>query len=152
VLSSATIRYTHGIPGTALNDAVREERLGRNVAKLVRAPAANSKRTEPWTAAEAIAFLDYARGREQFAEVFELALRTGLRIGEVLALAWDDIDMKAGTIRVRHSVRRHLGIGAGLMLSEPKTAASRRRIPLPPGCTEPHSPARAAGAAQEGGG
>lgn len=136
VLSAATIRYTHGILRTALLDAVREERLGRNVAKLVTPPAANSKRTEPWTAAEAAAFLAYVRGRERFAEAFELALRTGLRIGELLALSWDDVDLKAGTIRVRRSVRRHLGIGSGLVLSEPKTAASRRRIPLPPGCTE----------------
>ncbi len=135
VLSPATIRYSHGILRTALSDAVREELLGRNVAKLVSPPAANSQRTEPWTAAEAATFLSYARGRERFAEVFELALRTGLRIGEVLALSWDDVDLKAGTIRVRRSVRRHLG-GAGLVLSEPKTAASRRRIPLPPGCVE----------------
>jgi integrase len=133
VLASATISYVHGILRAALQDAVREDRLGRNVAKLVAPPPIRSERIEPWTAEEAKAFLGYARGRERFAAVFELVLRTGLRIGEVLALSWDDVDLTSGTIRVRRSVRRHLN-GKGLVLSEPKTSASRRRIPLPPGC------------------
>jgi len=133
VLSSATIAYTHGILRTALGHAVREEELPRNVAKMVQAPVIRSARTEPWSASEARRFLAHARANERFAVAYELALRSGLRIGELLALSWDDVDFAAGTIRVRRSVRRHLN-GKGLVLSEPKTQSSRRRIPLPPGC------------------
>jgi integrase len=135
VLASATVAYTHGILKSALADAVREEQLSRNVATLAPAPPIRSAPINPWTAAEAQAFLAHIRGRERFALAFELALRTGLRIGEVCALSWDDVDLDKNVLTVRRSLRRHLN-GAGLTLTEPKTKAARRRIPLPPGCAE----------------
>jgi integrase len=131
VLASATIAYTHGILRTALGDAVREEVLGRNVAKMTAAPVIRSAPIDPWTAEEAKAFLAYARGNERFAVAFELALRTGLRIGELCALRWTDVDLDSGVLTVRHSLRRFLD-GQGLTLTEPKTKSARRRIPLPP--------------------
>jgi integrase len=135
ILASATIAYTHGILRTALGDAVREELLGRNVAKMVPAPVIRSAPIDPWTAEEARTFLTHARGGERFAVAFELALRTGLRIGELCALSWNDVDLDNGILTVRHSLRRFLG-GQGLTLTEPKTKSARRKIPLPPGCVE----------------
>lgn len=65
-----------------------------------------------------------------------LSLYAGLRIGEVCALSWDDIDWERGTIHIRHTVSRvsaNEGEGAGsttLILDRPKTRASFREIPL----------------------
>lgn len=134
-LASATIVYTHGILKNALGHAVREEKLSRNVAKLAKAPTIRSAPIDPWRADEVKAFLTHVRGRERFAIAYELALRTGLRIGELCALSWDDIDLEGGVLTVRHSLRRYLA-GQGLTLTEPKTSSARRRIPLPPGCAE----------------
>lgn len=63
------------------------------------------------------------------------SLYTGLRIGEICALRWDDIDLNARTIHVRHTVSR-VKAGSGdhkteLILDEPKTTASKRVIPIP---------------------
>lgn len=63
-----------------------------------------------------------------------LSLHTGLRIGEVCSLAWDDIDLNAGVIHVRHTVARvRCNDPAGsttLIIDTPKTKASKRDIPI----------------------
>ena len=50
-----------------------------------------------------------------------VALSTGLRQGELLGLGWDDVDLDAGTIRVRHALQR---VGGRLVLVEPKSVTS----------------------------
>lgn len=57
-----------------------------------------------------------------------LCLYSGLRIGELMALQWSDIDFVKGVLTVSKSC--HDGKG-GLVIDEPKTATSRRVIPLP---------------------
>ena len=57
-----------------------------------------------------------------------LCLYSGLRIGELIALQWSDIDLVKGILTVSKSC--HDGKD-GLIIDEPKTAASRRTIPLP---------------------
>lgn len=65
----------------------------------------------------------------------QICLFTGMRIGEVCALRWQDIDMISGTIRIRRTVHRVYMIDDGPKRSEltmdyPKTAGSYRDIPL----------------------
>ena len=56
-----------------------------------------------------------------------LELTTGLRLGEILALTWEDFDEDKKTIRVNKSVQR---IGKELVISTPKTETSNRTIRL----------------------
>src|SRR5260370_12201108 len=49
---------------------------------------------------------------------------TGLRIGEILALRWKDVDFKSGELRVEQACYRGL-------IGTPKTKGSRRTLPLP---------------------
>jgi integrase len=56
-----------------------------------------------------------------------LCAATGLRRGEVLALRWSDLDLKTAQLVVRRTLAR---VGGQLVFSEPKTARSRRVIPL----------------------
>ncbi|MEU5903950.1 site-specific integrase [Micromonospora sp. NPDC047527] len=60
-----------------------------------------------------------------------IGIALGLRQGEVLGLRWDDIDLTAGTLRVRGQLQRDPDTGA-LVFVETKTARSRRTLPLPP--------------------
>mgnify|MGYP002563882289 FL=1 len=63
-----------------------------------------------------------------------LCLYTGLRIGELCALKWHDIDLDEGTIRVRRTVQRlsdKSGRLTSLTVSEPKTPSSIRTVPMP---------------------
>jgi integrase len=58
-----------------------------------------------------------------------LALVTGMRKGELLGLHWHDIDFNTGSLQVKRTVSR---VGKfGLVVSEPKSARSRRKIVLP---------------------
>ncbi len=63
-----------------------------------------------------------------------LCLSTGLRLGEVCALRWSDIDLEQNMLRVRRSVQRISVEGekqrTQLIESSPKTACSQRSIPL----------------------
>ena len=61
-------------------------------------------------------------------ELLLLELSTGLRRGEILALRWDDLDFRTGTLRVERQVQR---IQGKLAVSQPKTRASSRSILLP---------------------
>ncbi len=64
-----------------------------------------------------------------------LCLTTGLRIGEICALRWADVDLLAGTVRICHTLQR-VFLSDGdvrediLLLGTPKSAASAREIPL----------------------
>ena len=57
-----------------------------------------------------------------------LCLYSGLRIGELIALQWSDIDFAKGILTVSKSCHDSKD---GLIIDEPKTATSRRVIPLP---------------------
>lgn len=65
-----------------------------------------------------------------------LALQTGLRIGEVCALSWDDVDLKENVINIRHTISRvpkYDGTQKSeFILDTPKTKSSVRIIPIPP--------------------
>lgn len=59
-----------------------------------------------------------------------LALRMGLRLGEVVALQWKHVDLKAKRLRVTEQIQRVSG--KGLVTTDPKTYAGVRTIPIPP--------------------
>lgn len=56
-----------------------------------------------------------------------IGLYAGLRVGEICALQWRDIDFENSTLSVRHTLAR---VDAGWVLKEPKTAAGKRILPL----------------------
>ena len=61
-----------------------------------------------------------------------LCLYTGLRIGELLALTWNDVDFEKGILFVTKSCRDGNKNGKHIrIIGSPKTANSRRAIPLP---------------------
>ncbi len=72
--------------------------------------------------------LDAVRG-DRFEALYVLALTTGLRQGELLALRWRDVDLGDGSLRVVGTLYR-LGKGS-LTIGPPKTAGSRRQVTLP---------------------
>jgi integrase len=65
----------------------------------------------------------------RYAPLFALLVNSGLRRGEALALNWSDIDFDAKLLRVRGTLAR---VDGELVVTETKTAKSRRVIPLSP--------------------
>jgi integrase len=72
-------------------------------------------------------FLEVAKD-DPLEAVYVLALTTGMRQGELLALKWEDIDFVHGTLQVRRTITRI--VNKGFTISEPKTPKSRRSIQL----------------------
>ncbi|MEE1928017.1 tyrosine-type recombinase/integrase [Streptomyces sp. TRM 70351] len=130
-LSPSTVTYVHSVLKSALEHAVREDELPRNVARNVKTTAPRPRRFRPLTAAEARRFLDAARA-DRLHALYELALRTGLRKGELLGLHWEDLDLTTGTASIRRSLQRTRT--GGLTHLPTKTRASERRIALPTEC------------------
>jgi integrase len=87
---------------------------------------------QPLSATQARTFLDAAQG-DRFEALYVLALITGMRLGELLGLRWQDVDLSAGMLQVRYTLLR---LRDGLRLTEPKTARSRRRIALAPSAVD----------------
>jgi integrase len=68
-------------------------------------------------------------GQRRLAALFQLALGSGMRQGEILALAWDAIDFDRGTVAVRRTLVQDK---AQFVIKEPKSKNSRRTVRLPP--------------------
>lgn len=82
------------------------------------------------SSAEAKRFLAAAESSERFV-LFNLLISRGLRPGEVLGLQWRDIDLASGVLTVVRTVT--WDIDGNVVLEEPKTAKSRRSVPIPSG-------------------
>jgi integrase len=130
-LSPLTLAYIHSVLKSALEHAVREEEIPRNVARNVRTGTPRPRRFNPLTADEARLFLAAAHGHRH-ATLFELALRTGLRKGELLGLRWEDLDLDSATASIRRTLQRTNS--RGLATLPTKTISSERRIALPASC------------------
>src|SRR6476646_4825505 len=128
-LSSTTVRHIHAVLHRALVHAVKVGLVPRNVTDAVEAPRMRHAEIHPLTAAQARAFLEACRSERLYA-LFVLALATGMRQGELLALRWQDVDLAHGTLQVRASLRYQAG--KGFVFEEPKTKHGRRSIALPP--------------------
>ena len=90
-------------------------------------PAVEQDEIEILAPEQIAAVLDSLRGHSLH-PIVSLALATGLRRGELLALEWSDIDLDRGVLRVERSVEE---TKAGLRVKPPKTKRGRRNIGLP---------------------
>lgn len=79
--------------------------LAANPAQHVRVPRVPRRQPRPFTAPEVAALLDAAR-HERLLPLLTLALSTSLRLGELLALRWQDVDLIQGMLAVRQTRRR----------------------------------------------
>lgn len=127
-LSPGSVRRLHAVLRRALNVAVRWQLLVQNPALVVDPPSLPPTSVQPWSLEEAQRFLDTLTGTRTEAR-WILGLDLGMRQGEVLGLAWGDVDLAARTLTVRNALQRQPD--GALALVPPKTARSRRVIPLP---------------------
>lgn len=127
-VSARTVQQAHAVLRAVLSAAVREELIGRNVAKLVQVATPEPDEIRPWSDTEARAFLQASREHRMHA-LFVVALGLGLRRGELLGLRWADVDLRAGQLRVAQTLQRVRG--AGVVYGPPKSRRSRRTLTMP---------------------
>jgi integrase len=111
---------------SALRDAVRLKMIPFNPAEGVERPKYRRPEMQALSREQALLFLQAAKEDRLFA-LYVVALDTGMRQGELLALEWADVDLDAGVVVVRRTLEDQ---GGKLRVKEPKTAKSRRRIDL----------------------
>lgn len=125
-LHPSSVTHLHAVVHRALEQAVRYGLVARNVASLVDRPRIPRRDMNTLSADQAKAFLRVVQG-DRFEALFVLALTSGMRRGELLALRWDHIDLERGTLQVRGTLQRTKD---GLQIGPPKTDASRRQVAL----------------------
>ena len=131
-LSHATIRYHHAVIHNALKSAVKWGLLGRNVCDAVEVPNKQRKDMQIWDESEILKFLDYAKDSKYY-EPFYLALFSGMRRSELLALRWVDVDLLLSQIHVTRGLQQLKD--NSLVFTQPKSEKSRPTIALPPSAT-----------------
>ncbi len=99
----------------------------------IRTGTSRPRRFEPFTVGEARRLLTTTQSH-RLHTLFELALHTGLRKGELLGLRWEDLDLDAGTAAIRRTLQRTAA--GGLTTLPTKTRVSERRIALPTRCLQ----------------
>lgn len=131
-------RFLDGIPGTrqrhyayrllhrAAEVARRWGWLPDNPCDRITPPAYRPSRPSLWTPEQVRQFLTETRDHWLWPFV-ALALDTGARPGELLALVWDGVDWERGTLRIERTLQRLRG---EWVIGEPKTAAGRRTVSL----------------------
>jgi integrase len=109
-LAPGSVRQQHAILYRALSQAQRWRLVRENVAAATDPPKPRPKEMRPLDADQAKRLLDAARG-ERFEAVFVVALTTGARIGEILALRWEDVDLASpgGTLRIARTLSEAKG-------------------------------------------
>jgi integrase len=126
-LASGTVLNAHLVLTQALGQAVRWGLLGANPAAGAQPPRPRRAELHSVDAELAGRILVAAMGSGIELPV-ALAIGTGMRRGEILALRWSDIDVLRETAYVRRTLQP---TADGLAFSEPKTRRSRRAVALP---------------------
>jgi integrase len=112
----------------ALNFAVRLRLVGANPCRAIDKPTPKGRERDYLTPDQARLVRVESEGLPVH-PLLVLALATACRQGELLALAWEDVDLAGGML----TVRRSLSVTKdGFKVKDPKTKAARRTVTLPP--------------------
>lgn len=122
-LSPKTIKEVAGVLSVSFSEAFRLEKINVNPLQRVKLPKVEHAEARSLTAEEVQKLREACRGDWTFTFV-ELALATGARRGELLALTWPDIDWLSSTVTISRSLEETES--AGLRVKRPKSGKSRR--------------------------
>ncbi len=129
-LSNNTISHYHKAISSMLNDAMQWQLITTNPAARVKPPKVEKKDIQFLDEHQAGILLSAMESEDiKFRAIVHLALATGCRRGELVALRWSDLDMEKGTVNIKRSIQYIPG--QGLSTKEPKNKSSIRIIKIP---------------------
>lgn len=135
-LSPKTITNLHRCLHKALKQAVLEHHLNFNPCDAVNLPRSEKPQVEILTREEQERLI-YTSYKFRYGIFIRLTLATGIRLGELLGLRWEDIDVRKNMLNIRRTLNRlpkvdYNGVGNSteIVIQEPKTQNSVRSIPL----------------------
>jgi integrase len=127
-LSARTVGHAHRVLHQALARAAKSEIVSRNVASVLSPPKVDAPEIKILAADQIGELLTRLKGHPLHT-IATVAIGTGMRRGELCGLAWGDVDLDGGMIRVEHSMEE---TSAGTRMKSPKTRHGRRSIKPPP--------------------
>ena len=127
-LADSQVVNCHSLCHRALEKAVADRLIARNPADGCKLPALKREEMKILSR-EAMQRLLIQAKEENYYELFLLEFATGLRLGELMGLQWDDLDLTTGELRINKQVSI---VGSELVVNEPKTKAAVRTLLLPP--------------------
>ena len=127
-LSKRTVVHHHRVLKTALSQAVNWQLISKNPCDKVKVPKPDKAKIEFLDKPEIATLLKSAEGTRLY-PVIVLAVTTGMRRGEILALRRSDLDLEAGVVHVARTMEHTTA--HGIRFKEPKSVAGRRTISLP---------------------
>lgn len=136
-----SVEYVHMMLSPAFEMAVRDDIILKNPAKgvlgdLKRALGYSTKKRHALTIDEQKIFLEFMDGHPvwgRYHSIFQVMVGTGLRVGELAGLRWEDVDFEKRSINVNHgivSVKAADGKKEHIEVSDPKTDCSVRNVPI----------------------
>jgi len=125
-LAPATIKHLHVVVRCAFKQAQAWGLLAKNPTDGIKAPKVESEEVKVLEPDEAQALLKRLEGKPLHLLAL-LALGTGARRGELLALRWRDVDLDGATIRIEQALEQ---TAAGIRIKPPKTKRGRRPIAI----------------------
>jgi len=128
-LSPRTLRLMHAVLHNALKAAVRWRLIPTNPADGADLPRVGREEVKALLPEQARTLLRAAEGTPLHIPVL-LGLTTGMRIGEICALRWDDVNLEAGTLSITQTLARTSD--RGLFLKPAKTKRSARLVEIGP--------------------
>jgi len=126
----------HQVLDAAVDDGYLRNNPSDNVLKeLKQSHSFGMERRKALTAEEQELFLDFLKRNHQYRHwypIFAVMTGTGMRVGEVTGLRWEDVDLEEGMIDVNHTLvyYNHEKDGCYFNVHEPKTEAGKRKIPM----------------------
>jgi integrase len=124
--SPATIGQVRNLLGGAMQEALEWRQIIANPVRGVRAPKVEKHEMQVLSIPEMHVLLNGVDG-DPFEALYVLALTSGARLGELLALRWKDVDLEAGTMSISATLTR---LDGKWTRQPPKTASSVRILPL----------------------
>lgn len=133
-LSTSTVKATRRYMSMCFDQAIKSGILQKNVVKDTKPVKLVKKEIMPLNKEQAAQLTKIAKetGEMQHMAIL-LALSTGMRLGEIFGLKWDCVEIEKGIVYVKQAL---VTSKSGQLFQEPKTAASRRKIPLPTDVTK----------------
>ena len=131
-MSERSVRNCYHVIRMSLERAIKDGLIKKNPILGCKLSPPEQKEMKVLSREEIQRFLLQAKAEGMY-ELFLLELTTGLRRGELLALRWDDLNIRTGELHINKQV---YPVGGKLITSEPKTKAANRTIILPPAMVE----------------
>ena len=142
-LKANTIDSIHTVLHQVLELGVEDEYLRYNpsdnaLKELKKVHNYDTEKRRALTVPEQNLFEDFLSHEGQYHKwypIFTIKLWTGMRVGEITGLRWEDIDLEEGTISVNHTLVYFDKGGSercGFAVNTPKTKAGERTIPMLP--------------------